>query len=98
MPGTNLLAVEVHQNAPSSSDAVFGASLEALVLPSQLPAGEIPLSIAVEGGSVVLRWLAPEAVLQSSTNVLGPWEVQLEAASPFEVPEVERAEFFRLRP
>ena len=98
MPGTNLLAVEVHQNAPSSTDAVFGASLEALVLPSQFPQQTTPLSIALEAGNVVLRWQASQGLLQSSTNLLGHWEDRLEAVSPYEVPDVERAEFFRLRP
>jgi len=40
LPGLNLLAAEVHQVSAGSSDVVFGAQLDSLLVPSQMPPAE----------------------------------------------------------
>jgi hypothetical protein len=91
----NVLAVEVHQNANTSGDVVFGATLEALVLPSQLP--RPTLVITRQGDNVVLQWSGPAATLQSADFAEGPWTDLLNATSPQSLPIDRAARFFRLR-
>jgi hypothetical protein len=93
---TNVLAAEVHQVTASSSDIVFGLSVEALVLPSQLPASSVMLFIGRQSNSVLLSWSAPGYTLESAPNVLGPWTAQPQAMSPFTVLLTNSARFFRL--
>jgi hypothetical protein len=54
LPGTNLLAVEVHQNTNSSSDLSFDFELTAQVLAGDRP----PLSLRLAGGRPEVRWPA----------------------------------------
>jgi hypothetical protein len=42
--GTNVLAVEVHQNGTTSSDIVFGMALDALVVTNAAPSGSVVLN------------------------------------------------------
>ncbi len=49
IPGTNILAVEVHQDAPASSDISFDLKLEGLVPGSGAPAAFVPVSLIATG-------------------------------------------------
>jgi hypothetical protein len=69
--GTNLLAVEVHQVNNTSSDVVFGASVEALVLPSQALAPPV-LRASWNGSILWLQW-DPPGSLEVADSPLGPW-------------------------
>jgi hypothetical protein len=92
--GTNVLAVEVHQVNTNSSDVVFGASVEALVLPSQaLP----PRLIAVRTTPYIrLEWDAT-TVLERSLGADGPWASSATQSSPAFLPMTNATEFYRLR-
>ncbi len=96
LPAGNVLAAEVHQVSGSSSDIVFGAVLEALVLPSQLFPRE-ELNIVPQPGGVQLFWNAPGTVLQRSDRTSGGWQDVPGATSPWLVPVSPPREFFRLR-
>jgi hypothetical protein len=95
--GTNLLAVEVHQNGATSSDIVFGVALEALLLPSQLPLPNAVLSIARQGDRVVLSWSATGMTLETANEPGGPWIPLTGATSPVTNTPSPPAQFFRLR-
>ena len=94
--GTNLLAVEVHQNDPASADVVFGTALEALILPSQIPITNAVLTITREGQSLTLNWTEPMA-LETATNLLGPWSAVEPATNPATISATNATQFFRLR-
>jgi hypothetical protein len=96
-PGTNVLAVEVHQNSPTSSDLVFGASVEALVSPSQVPPPDRTLAIARQGDDVVLSWPTPSLTLETAPAILGPWTSVPGAASPTVMTAADAVRFFRLQ-
>lgn len=78
-----------------SSDVVFGVSLEALVLPSQLPSPE--LRIDRPGSMVRLTWDAPGWTLEWAPAPEGSWTTFAQQASPAEFSPGGRAAFFRLR-
>ncbi|MGI8967072.1 MAG: lectin-like domain-containing protein [Limisphaerales bacterium] len=57
-----------------------------------------PLSIIKQGSDVVISWSGiSTCVLQSSTNVAGPYTDQVGATSPFTTPITGSQKFFRLR-
>jgi hypothetical protein len=91
--GTNVLAVEVHQVNTNSSDVVFGAAIEGLVLPSQaLP----PRLLANRTAPYVrLEWDAT-AVLEASPAPDGPWAPATNQTSPAFLPMTNATEFYRL--
>jgi hypothetical protein len=94
----NLLAAEVHQVNGTSSDIVFGAVLEALVLPSQLsPSIPLTLSIFPQGSGAQLLWSPPSAILQQSEDLTGPWGDIDDATPPWLIPIDRPKSFFRLR-
>jgi hypothetical protein len=92
--GTNALAIEVHQINNTSSDIVFGAAVEALVLPSQaLP---LPLLRASrEGAQLRLEWDSP-AVLETAWNASGPWGPAVPQSNPALISLTSTQAFFRL--
>jgi hypothetical protein len=90
--GTNVLAVEVHQVNTNSSDVVFGASIEALVLPSQA----LLRLIATRSGSYLrLEW-DTTASLETADTPQGPWARTTIQTSPSLLPMTNAAAFFRL--
>jgi len=95
--GTNLLAAEVHQADATSPDVVFGATFEALVLPSQLPATNAVLAIALQTNTMVLTWTEPGMTLESATNLLGPWTPHSAMNSPAFMAATNVWRFFRLK-
>ena len=86
--GWNLLAVEVHQANPTSSDMSFDLWLQADPLPR--------LHWMKGNGRLLLYWADPTAVLETADSVLGPWRPRPEDSSPVEVAP-EGIQFYRLR-
>jgi hypothetical protein len=96
-PGTNVLAVEVHQVDPASPDVVFGTSLEALVWPSQIPATNVVLALSRQPGAINFTWTEPAVTLESATDPAGPWSPFLGATNSLTVFTTNGWRFFRLR-
>jgi hypothetical protein len=95
VPGTNALAVEVHQVNGTSSDVVFGAGVEALVLPSQaLPPPR--LSASRNGTELWLEW-EPPAWLETAADLAGPWSLAEPQSAPAVLPMTNGSAFYRLR-
>ena len=98
VPGGNVLAAEVHQANGTSTDVVFGAVLQALVLPSQLiPPAVAELNILPTPGGVRLIWNDPTTFLQRAEHTNGPWRDIIGATSPWPVPIDRPRAFFKLR-
>jgi hypothetical protein len=68
--GTNVLAVEVHQDSLTSPDLTFGLSLVGVV-PALV--AHPRLEIARSGGNFNLTWTPALGVLQAADNLAGPW-------------------------
>jgi hypothetical protein len=93
---TNVLAVEVHQVNATSSDVVFGSTLEALVLPSQaLP--PVLLQATRTGSELQLEWDNLPASLEFAPNPTGPWTPILMDITHALLPVTNATAFFRLR-
>jgi len=96
--GTNVLAAEVHQQGSVSADVVMGVELSleipGVVLPAPPP--DARLSITPSGGQFVLAWSEPDFVLESATQVNGPW-TPVAGAGPVLVSATNAAAFYRLR-
>jgi hypothetical protein len=95
--GTNVLAAEVHQVNATSSDVVFGLSLEGRVLPSQTPFTNAVLSIVRIGNVGHLTWDAPGWTLESASEVDGIWLPFGQQTSPVVTNIDSGTRFFRLR-
>jgi RHS repeat-associated protein len=54
------------------------------------------LSIGTSGSNVQIQWNGSGAVLQSTTNLVGPWNSLSNASSPYLVPPAGAAAFYRL--
>jgi hypothetical protein len=93
--GTNVLAVEVHQINTNSSDVVFGASVEALVLPSQAIPERPFLKSSRAGSQLRLEWNAP-ASLETAGSAIGPWTPATSQSNPAFVSMTNAKAFFRL--
>ncbi|MDG2123972.1 MAG: polymer-forming cytoskeletal protein [Verrucomicrobiales bacterium] len=87
-PGPNVIAVEVHQRNATSSDISFDLELVAAPLPK--------LNWNTFGTDHVLHWSHPDAVLEHTSTLSGPW-LPLSPTSPVEVQTIRPKEFFRLR-
>jgi hypothetical protein len=92
--GQNVLAVEVHQAAETSSDLSFVAQLtgEVARLESSTPA----LSITPAPGGFNLAWDFPGALLEEAPTVTGPWTPIESAASPHLITATGTERYFRL--
>ncbi len=66
VPGTNHLAVEIHQNLPDSSDISFDLDLKGRLIRPRL-------NLARAGNCIVLSWDDPDFILERATDVAGPW-------------------------
>ena len=101
LPGTNVLAVEIHQQSIGSSDVSFDLELIGLV-------GEVHprLWIQPNGNSHILRWPSSAAGfrLQSSTDLRSPANWQDQPGAPADdwawrtltLPTSGAARFYRL--
>ena len=94
--GTNVLAVEIHQNNGGSSDILF--DLEVIGNPSP-PDGSPrqPLYWGQFGGRLALAWSDASFQMRQATNVTGPWtNAPAWPASPALVTPTNAQSFFRL--
>ncbi len=84
--GTNFLAVEVHQNSPTSTDVVFGCEmLGRLTRTYSPPADPVPhLRIQRQDEALRLEWNGGGYALQTAAQLAGPWtEVQPDMSNPY---------------
>lgn len=86
--GTNVVAVEIHQQDPTSSDISFVLELTATARPQ--------LRQLLFGGERLLFWNAPSAILQVADDLDGPWS-DLASSSPLPMDPSHDARFYRLR-
>jgi len=97
-PGTNVIAVEVHQSGPTSSDIAWEMELLAL---SSTTAPRLNLWQPDSGGAssvepLILYWSDPAFRLEEANDITGPWRNSATANSPASIaPEGTR--FFRLQ-
>jgi hypothetical protein len=92
--GTNVLAVELHQSGPTSSDAGFDLGLNSVSAPFSPT-----IRISVSGAGLRIEWDGTGYVLQSSIKVDGPYEdIQPEiTTSPYHVLSPAGSRFYQLR-
>lgn len=100
--GTNLLAFEVHQNSPTSSDITFAAQLEVLIteFPSVVVAPPPPLTIQRLGNNNVISWTGGGFTLQGVDTLLSSgtvWTNIPGATSPHTNSAAGGQGFFRLK-
>ncbi|MCI0747910.1 MAG: hypothetical protein L0Y58_21090 [Verrucomicrobia subdivision 3 bacterium] len=88
-PGTNILAVEVHQATSGSSDLLWEMELQAL------PSPYSRLNITRLGGEVVLYWNDSAFSLQAADGISGPWRPAVATNSPSTSP-FNGTSFYRL--
>jgi hypothetical protein len=91
VPGTNVVAVEIHQFDAGSSDLSFDFSLTGLAaaLPPRLAAMEF-------GDDLILHWNAAGFNLEQADEVSGPWSY-VSDASPVTIDMTGSQKFFRLK-
>ncbi len=65
--------------------------------PLNQPTTPGPLTVALQGGKVVVSWPGTGATLQSASAVNGPWTNEAGAASPYQVTPSGGAKFYRLQ-
>jgi hypothetical protein len=71
--GTNLVAVEIHQADPDSSDVSFDLELVGIEAPAPTPPQRLYWAIFED--EKVLAWGEPSFVLEESKALTGPWSV-----------------------
>jgi hypothetical protein len=92
--GTNVLAVELHQSGPTTSDAGFDLELAGLIPRDLRP----HLEISRAGSNYEIRWTVINAVLEAAARVNGPWsEIMPSGAGSHSASPTGSARFFRLR-
>jgi hypothetical protein len=87
--GTNILAVEVHQQALDSSDLSFDFELR------QIPPPELRAFTFEK--QLVLNWGDAAAVLEEAPTVNGPWRKVSNGGQIVEVTPAEAKKFYRLK-
>lgn len=98
--GENVLAVEVHQDGPTSPDLTMGLRFNVVLPepPAQQQAARPRLSYNFSEENLTLAWAPPTGALQAADSVAGPW-IDL-APGPAPSRHTERAgadrRFFRL--
>jgi hypothetical protein len=91
--GTNLLAVEIHQQSSTSSDLSF--DFELWGIPRPLPPEPLPLYYGQMQNGLNLAWSDPTFRLLESTNVLGPWATNA-ASGLYSSPPTNRETYYQL--
>jgi hypothetical protein len=91
LAGTNLVAVEIHQQSASSSDVSFDLELVGE------RASPIPLYHVLFGSDLVLYWSDPSFHLESTAALPGGWQPVANAASPYVIQPSGSQQFYRLR-
>ena len=92
-PGTNLLAVELHQ-AMNTTDAGFDLGLQGIAVPSPRPPN---LSIQLTTTNVLISWPGSGYILLSSPTVDGTYDPVPSATNPHPVNHALGNRFYRLR-
>jgi hypothetical protein len=90
-PGTNWIAVEVHQATATSSDIAWECEIQG-ILPASLPR----MNLVRFGGDAVIYWGDTTFGLEEADVVTGPWRPASTTNSPSASP-VSGDKFFRLR-
>jgi len=91
--GTNILAVEIHQQRRDSSDISFDLDLW-----GELEAERPRLHVSRLDDCVLLTWSAEDFLVESATHVTGPWEALPGIpTSPYSLCGLDRPTFFRLK-
>lgn len=90
-PGTNVIAVEVHQASATSSDLAWEMELLGV-----RPSVGVTLNISRLGSDAVLFWNDASYSLQEAETVVGPWRAGSSTNSPASA-ELTGARFFRLK-
>jgi len=93
--GDNVLAVEVHQDSPSSLDVALGVQM--FVPGSSFPPASAFTNVGLVGSNLRIEWVG-SAQLLSAEAVTGPWTEVTNASSPFIVARDRAMKFFRLMP
>jgi hypothetical protein len=80
LQGENVLAVEVHQDGPTSPDLTFALRLDAIVpeiiAPRRQALIEAPrMAFNVAAGDVAISWTPAGGLLQAASEPIGPWSV-----------------------
>ena len=97
--GTNVLAVEVHQQGVNSADVTFGAELSFTIPGAQVAFAPPPaphLELIQFPGLLLLNWSEPGCTLEGAGAVSGPW-TPLGTSPPFLISATNSAAFYRLR-
>jgi hypothetical protein len=89
--GTNVVAVEIHQDSLTSSDISF--DLELVATPAATPDR---LAWKQVGGDTVLYWPDPAWQLESAPTIDGPWSSLADEPSPMPLRAADQAQFYRL--
>jgi len=94
LEGQNILAVELHQDAPTTSDGAFDLSLVGVAPPS----GTVPrLHIQRSGANVTLSWSVAGFVLQQAAQPRGTYSDVPNSSSPYTLTASFTSRFFRLK-
>jgi hypothetical protein len=94
--GTNVFAAEVHQVNSTSSDMIFGANLEALVLPSALAQAR-PMLLHRRAPQLSLAWTNSAFALESAVSITDSWLRVTPQTNPFTIHPAFGQRFYRLR-
>ncbi|HTD66927.1 MAG TPA: hypothetical protein VK846_10405 [Candidatus Limnocylindria bacterium] len=92
-PGTNVIAVQVHQSGATSSDVVWDLELQALPAPVAPAPPRVNLSRL--GTDAVLYWNDATFGLEEADLVTGPWRPAMQTNSP-SASAISSNRFFRL--
>ena len=92
--GTNVMAAEVHQVNSTSSDMIFGATLQALVQPSDLARAR-PVLLCLP--QPALTWTNSAFALESADSLTSSWSRAVPQTNPYPIIPGNPQRFYRLR-
>ena len=95
--GLNSIAVEVHNQAPTSGDILFGAEIIARIPLFVAPTCGIGIRIIRNGNAgLILDWNPGSMRLQEADSLTGPWRYVSGATRPWRVTPTGASRFYRL--
>jgi len=89
--GINLVAVEIHQQATTSSDISFN-----LAITGQAPQPPLRLHFSRLNSKPILFSTDPSAQLWEAPEALGPWQPSINPGNPAEITPTAPRKFYRL--
>jgi hypothetical protein len=95
LEGTNVIAVEIHQQNTGSSDIVF--DLEVIGTPRPPVPPSAPLYLGRFGSELTLAWGDATFQLLTATNIAGPWTTNDLAIGTFSAPPTNTQTYYQLR-